>query len=171
MQGCATHCLAGDACITEKGHFFSVEALNVAITELLEDLNARPMRHIGKSRKDLFEQIERTALGPLPDQPFEYAEWKRAKVHPDYHIEVNHSFYSVPHSLIGRMVDVRLSHRMVEIYHQHQRVALHVRRGQKGGHLVIPPFLMGLSRRIHATIFSFIAGDMPPMPMLGRSLL
>ena len=36
---------------------------------------------------------------------------------------------------------------------------------------VIPPFLMGSSRRIHAAVFSFIAGVMPPMPMLGRSLL
>ena len=117
--------------------FFSVEALNVAIAALLEDLNTRPMRHICKSRSDLFEQIDRSALGPLPDQPFEYAEWKRAKVHPDYHIEVNHSFYSVLHSLIGRMVDVRLSHRMVEIFHQHQRVALHVRRGQRGGHVTV----------------------------------
>jgi len=109
----------------------------VAIAELLEDLNTRPMRHIGKSRKDLFGQIERTDLGPLPGQPFEYAEWKRAKVHPDYHIEVNHSFYSVPHRLIGRMVDVSLTHRMVEIFHQHQRVALHVRRGQRGGHVTV----------------------------------
>ncbi|WP_147695487.1 hypothetical protein, partial [Vogesella mureinivorans] len=40
----------------------------------------------------LYEQIERPALRALPDQPFEYAEWKRAKVHPDYHIEVLHGF-------------------------------------------------------------------------------
>ena len=37
--------------------------------------------------------------------------------------------------------------------------------------LVIPPFLMGLSRRIHAAVFSFMAGVIPPMAMLGRSLL
>ncbi|SLN77751.1 hypothetical protein ROG8370_03981 [Roseovarius gaetbuli] len=36
---------------------------------------------------------------------------------------------------------------------------------------VIPPFLMGSNRRNHAAVFSFIAGVMPPMPMLGRSLL
>jgi len=36
---------------------------------------------------------------------------------------------------------------------------------------VIPPFLRGSSRRIHAAVFSFIAGVIPPMPMLGRSLL
>ena len=35
----------------------------------------------------------------------------------------------------------------------------------------ILPFLMGSSRRIQAAVFSFVAGVMPPMPMLGRSLL
>jgi len=117
--------------------FFSIDALNVAITGLLNDLNNRPMRHIGKSRHEVFEQIEKTALGPLPDKHFEYAEWKRAKVHPDYHVEVDHCFYSVPHRLIGQMVDVRLTHRMVEIFHQHQRVTLHTRRGQRGGHTTV----------------------------------
>ena len=37
--------------------------------------------------------------------------------------------------------------------------------------VVIPPFLTGCIRRIHAAIFSFWAGVMPPMPMFGRSLL
>jgi len=37
--------------------------------------------------------------------------------------------------------------------------------------MVIPPFLAGLCSRIHAAIFNFCAGVMPPMPILGRSLL
>ena len=37
--------------------------------------------------------------------------------------------------------------------------------------LVISPFLTGCIRRTYAAIFSFMAGVMPPMPMLGRSLL
>ncbi|PVA10234.1 IS21 family transposase [Pelagivirga sediminicola] len=117
--------------------FFSIKALNVAIAERLDDLNARTMRRVGRSRRELFEEIERPALSPLPDTPFEYAEWKRAKVHPDYHIEVPHSFYSVPHRLIGRQVDVRLTHRMIEIFHNHERIAAHHRRGQRGGHSTI----------------------------------
>lgn len=36
---------------------------------------------------------------------------------------------------------------------------------------VIPPFLRGLGRRIYAAIFSFWAGVIPPLPMLGRSWL
>ena len=38
-------------------------------------------------------------------------------------------------------------------------------------HPVISPFLTGCIRRIHAAIFNFMTGVMPPMPMLGRSLL
>ena len=117
--------------------FFSVEALNATIAELLADLNARPMRRIGRSRHDLFEEIELPALRRLPSEPFEYAEWKQAKVHPDYHIDVLHSFYSVPHRLIGKKVEVRLAHRMVEIFHNNERVAVHARRGKRGGHSTV----------------------------------
>jgi hypothetical protein len=73
----------------------------------------------------------------LPGVPFEYAEWKSAKVHPDYHVEVNKIFYSVPHQLIGRRVEVRLTHRVVEIFHAHQRIASHVRRWQRAGHVTV----------------------------------
>jgi hypothetical protein len=59
-------------------------------------LNNRPMRHLGKSRREILEAIEHGALAILPATPFEYAEWKTAKVHPDYHVEVDRAFYSVP---------------------------------------------------------------------------
>jgi len=127
--------------------FFSVEALNAAIAELLADLNDRPMRRIGRSRRDLFDEIERPALRELPPEPFEYAEWKQAKVHPDYHIDVLHSFYSVPHRLIGRRVDIRLTHRMVEIFHNHDRVAVHTRRGTRGGHSTIKEHMPSAHQR------------------------
>lgn len=117
--------------------FFSLTYLNAAIAMLLEDLNTRPMRHVGKSRRQMFEEIERAALAPLPPVPFEYCEWKTAKVHPDYHIEVDKTFYSVPHRLIGRRVDVRLTHRVVEIFHAHIRVASHVRTSQRRGHVTV----------------------------------
>lgn len=76
-------------------------------------------------------------MKPLPAAPFEYAEWKSAKVRPDYHVEADKTFYSVPHRLIGRTVEVRLTHRVVEIFHDHQRVASHVRRSQRSGHVTV----------------------------------
>lgn len=117
--------------------FFSIQALKGAIAELVTASMARSCVGSASPRRDLYEQIERPALRALPNQPFEYAEWKRAKVHPDYHIEVLHGFYSVPPRLIGRQVDVRLTHRMIEIFYNHERVAVHNRRGQRGGHSTV----------------------------------
>jgi transposase len=117
--------------------FFSLEALNNQIAILVEDLNSRVMRRYGKSRRQLFEEIERSALAPLPAMPFEYAEWKKATVHPDYHVEVDKSFYSVPHRLIGARVEIRLTWRVVEIFHNHERVASHVRTSQRSGHVTV----------------------------------
>lgn len=67
--------------------FFTLADLNVRISALIEDLNTRTMLRDGKSRRDLFDEVERIELKQLPSAPFEYAEWKIAKVHPDYHIE------------------------------------------------------------------------------------
>jgi transposase len=117
--------------------FFSLADLNAAIALLLGDLNDRQMRHLGKSRRTLFEEMERSALAPLPSTAFEYAEWKTARVHPDYHVEVDRTFYSVPHRLIGRKVDVRLTHRVVEIFYEHVRVASHMRTSQRRGHVTV----------------------------------
>ena len=47
------------------------------------------------------------------------------------------TFYSVPHQLIGRRVEVRLTYRMIEIFHALQRVASHVRRSQRAGHVTV----------------------------------
>src|SRR5665647_2399476 len=80
--------------------FFSLAELNRAIVRLLEELNNRPMEHLGKSRKQLFEELDRPALHPLPQMPFEYATWKTARVNIDYHVEFERHFYSVPYELI-----------------------------------------------------------------------
>jgi hypothetical protein len=108
--------------------FFSLEALNARIRELLEDLNDRPMKSFGGfSRRVLFERLERSELGPLPSHRFEPAEWSKAKVHEDYHIAVNRHWYSVPYELIGQEVEVRLTAKTLEAYWKGSRVATHVR--------------------------------------------
>lgn len=109
-------------------------ALNARIAELCAVLNAKPMRHYGgASRRDLFERLDRPALRPLPPQPFEYAEWKRARVNLDYHIAVDHHAYSVPHALVHEEVEVRLTATAVEVFHRGQWVAAHRRRRVPGG--------------------------------------
>jgi hypothetical protein len=76
-------------------------AMNARIAAFLKALNATPMRHDGgASRRDLFERLDRPALRPLPAVPFEYAEWKGVRVNLDYHVEIDHHNYSVPHTLL-----------------------------------------------------------------------
>src|SRR5205823_2849375 len=85
--------------------FFSLEELNAAIRECVTDLNAKVMRKIGKSRTELLETIERPALGALPAEPYRYAEWKKCLVAPDYHVEIDKHYYSVPSRLIRETVE------------------------------------------------------------------
>ena len=65
-----------------------------AIALVMQRMNERPMRHLGLSRRELFEKIERAALIALPADDWEFAEWRRARVNLDYHIEVHDFLYS-----------------------------------------------------------------------------
>jgi transposase len=107
--------------------FFSLAALNQAIRRLLDELNERPLRGLGRSRRALFEELDRPALTPLPAEPYEYAEWKRCRVGLDYHVEVAKHYYSVPHSLLRQEVEARITASTVEIFHRGRRVASHLR--------------------------------------------
>src|SRR5690606_12116075 len=79
--------------------FFSLRELNAAISELLVTLNNRPFRKLPGCRREHFEQLDRPALQPLPGESYVYAEWKKARVHIDYHVAVDGHYYSVPHVL------------------------------------------------------------------------
>jgi hypothetical protein len=112
--------------------FFSLEALNVRIAELLEEMNARPMKKLGgASRRELFDRIERDALLPLPADRFVVSEWKRATVNVDYHVALADHFYSVPYTLVREEVEARLTALTVEVFHRGTRVASHVRSYQR----------------------------------------
>ena len=89
--------------------FFSLAELNAAIRDCVAAINAKVMRRVGKSRAELLETLERPALKPLPGEPYAYAEWKRARVAPDYHIEIADHFYSVPSKLIREVVEARFT--------------------------------------------------------------
>ncbi len=114
--------------------FFSLAELNQAIWKRLEDVNRRPFRKLKVSRQDLFLEVDKPALQPLPARRYEYAEFKKARVNIDYHIEVLGHYYSVPYELRGEQLDVRLSARMVEVLHKGRRVAAHPRDERKGLH-------------------------------------
>lgn len=118
--------------------FFSLAQINSALAPLLAGLNQRAFQKREGSRQSVFETIERPALRPLPECAYEYATWKKAKVHVDYHVQIDKHYYSVPHGLIGRRVDVRLTDRAVEIFDRGQRVAAHPKATFKGQFLTDP---------------------------------
>jgi len=121
------------ACLRNR-RFFSLEELNAAIWELLEKLNTRPFQKLEGCRRSAFEKLDRPALRPLPARRYEIGEWKlEVGVNVDHHVEFDHRYYSVPSTLINAKVDVRASATMVEVWHDHQRIALHERsHGPKG---------------------------------------
>lgn len=119
--------------------FYTLTALNARIAELLVELNAKSMRHYGgASRATLFARLDQPALRPLPPVPFEYAEWKHARVNLDYHIAVEHHAYSVPHALVHEAVEVRLTATTLEVFHTGHRVAVHRRSDRRGGFTTDP---------------------------------
>ncbi len=129
--------------------FHSPAAMNARIRELLVDLNARVMRRYGKSRRDLFEQIERAALRPLPAERFEYADWTRGRVNLDYHVAIDGHFYSVPHRLVHQEVEARLTAMTIELLHGRKVVAVHARSHVQGAFTTVPDH-MPSSHRAHA---------------------
>ncbi len=125
------------ACLRNR-MFFSLGELNHAIGELLERLNDRPFKKLPGSRRQLFISLDQPALGPLPDLPYLYAEWKKVRVHIDYHVELVGHYYSVPYQLIKRQLDVRYTANTVECFSKGKRVASHLRSHIKGHHTTLP---------------------------------
>jgi len=117
--------------------FCSLTALNQAIAELIELLNQRPFKKLPGSRRSAFEEQDCPALKSLPAVPYAFAQWKQAKVHVDYHVEVEGHYYSVPHTLVGRKLDLRYTVTTVEAFHQGQRVACHPRVDLRGRHTTV----------------------------------
>jgi transposase len=110
-----------------KHKFFHLSSLNQAIAELLERLNNRPFRKREGTRASLLESVDRPALRPLPVERFEFGSWKTARVNIDYHVEIDHHYYSVPYALTGQRVEVRSTGTTVEIFQNGLRVVSHAR--------------------------------------------
>jgi transposase len=105
--------------------FFSVGEANRGIAPLLQALNHKEMQHLGKSRRELFEELDQPALLPLPEHLYEFARWKNARVSIDYHVAFEGHYYSVPYMLVGQEVQIRATQRMLEVFHRSQQVAIH----------------------------------------------
>ena len=110
-----------------------VHAADAAITALMPWLNNRAFQKLDGSRASLFAALDSPALTPLPLQPWQWTTFKTVKAHIDYHVEVEHHRYSVPHSLVGLELEARVTDALVEVLHRGNRVACHARSSRRGG--------------------------------------
>jgi transposase len=129
--------------------FFSLAEVNAAITELLKRLNEdRVIRRLGATRRQLLEELDRPALKPLPAEPYVFAEWRVRRVGVDYHIDIDHHYYSVPHRFARAEVEARITARTVEVFAKGQRIAAHRRMGSNNyGHTTLPEHMPSSHRR------------------------
>ena len=127
--------------------FFSLAELNAAIRDCVMAINAKVMRRIGKSRNELLETLDRQALNALPATPYSYAQWKRARVAPDYHIEIAGHYYSVPSKLIREIVEACITSATVEIFHKGERVASHAFSAVRNRHTTTTEHMPSAHRR------------------------
>lgn len=117
--------------------FFSIQELNEAIRPLLENINNRPFQKLPGSRKSHFETLELPKLKPLPQKPYVFAQWKKAKPGIDYHVALEKHYYSVPYTLIKKELAVRFTANTVEVFYKGKRVASH-KRSYKPGYTTLP---------------------------------
>ncbi len=94
----------------------------------------RPFKKLPGSRLSCFQTLELAALPALPQQRHSFAQWKKAKVNIDYHVELQRHYYSVPYSLCHQEVQRCYSSEMLEIFSRGKRVASHKRDDRAGLH-------------------------------------
>lgn len=157
-----------------KRTFTSLDEVRAAVAELLEELNARVMRHVGKSRRDVFDREERAALRPLPERRYELAEFSRARVHIDYHVALKPHLYSVPYVHVQAEVEIRATTTTVEIMRDGKRIASHV-RSYKPGYTTLrehmPPAHRGHAEWTPERIRAWVACTGPNTAKLAEAIM
>lgn len=112
--------------------FFSVAEINAAIRPLLKEYNEKAFQKLPGSRLSEFMQVDKPALQALPGYTYEYAEWKKARAGIDYHVALEHHYYSVPHQYIKHELDLRVTRTLVQCFYKGKLIATHARSTKKG---------------------------------------
>ena len=128
--------------------FYSLADVNAAIGELLTELNERRvLRRVGRTRRQLFEEIDQPALEPLPAERYVYAEWRIRRAGLDYHVEIDRHYYSVPWRFAREQVEARITANTVELFRKGERIAAHRRASGNGKHTTVPEHMPSAHRR------------------------
>lgn len=110
--------------------FTSLASLNAAMQEQLVLLNNKTYKNTPFSRWYFFEQQERSLLKVLPSEPFSSKKVVMLTVQRNYHVQLteDHRYYSVPYQHVGKKVKVLYDSKVVEVYLNQERIAVHVRK-------------------------------------------
>ena len=121
-------------------NFHTLRELNGAIRALLESHNSASFQDRNQSRKDLFVEIEQPVLQPLPLERYDikHYAWITVQKNSHVHLRCDRHYYSVPYRHIGKKVKLIYSHRQVEVFHNYQRLAFHVRDKTKFKYTTVP---------------------------------
>jgi transposase len=133
--------------VLRNRRFYSLAEANTSIAVCLEKLNARPFKKMEGSRRELFESLDRPALRPLPNDRYQFGEWRKVGVNIDYHVEADKHYYSVPYQLAGERVYTRVSANSVEVFYKNRRVASHLRSFVRYGYSTDPAHMPEAHRR------------------------
>ena len=81
----------------------------------------------------VFEEVEKAALQPLPETPFDPGTWKVLKLHRDCHLRFEGSYYSAPFEYISQQLRVRGGSRHVQVFTgEYELIATHDRSREPG---------------------------------------
>ena len=114
--------------------FHSLAQLNHEIAKLLDMMNNKVMKQYQQSRKQLFDMVDKNALKPLPEKPYQYTQIKTVRVHIDYHVEIEKHYYSVPYLWVKKQLRAHISNQLVQLYYDGTLIAQHPRSNRLGGH-------------------------------------
>lgn len=158
--------------------FHSYEELHAFARGVLERFNEAPFSKKEGSRKSVFLEDDKPALRPLPKTPYELVTVKLATVNNNYHVEYKGFYYSVPYRYASRKVELRVSAKTVQIWHENLKIAEHVRLYERKGRYStvkehMPAEHQGMSKekliswghRIHERIGDFLAKYFSKIPI------
>lgn len=120
-----------------KSKLFSVDEANEQIAAILDKYNNKVMKHLEKSRTQLFLELDQPTLRPLCANRYVYEQHKVARVNINYHITLEKSHYSVPYKYLQEEVEVRYSTQHVRIYYKNEIIAVHYRTREIGAYITL----------------------------------
>src|ERR1022692_1124307 len=109
--------------------FTSVGDLNIAIRGHLDHHNGRNFQGRCYSRLEQFNELEKLALQPLPDNRYEMSKQAIVTVMKNGHVclHCDKHYYSVPFGNIGNKVKILYSKSKIEVFYKYALIAVHIR--------------------------------------------